>query len=749
MDGDGSLQIDKALFETASNIPDPAARREFLVTACGDNSARLSRIEDWLEVEDEAEEFFQAAARERAEVSAIAARSLAEGAEPRAALLPEDDRPGTRIDRYELLERIGEGGCGVVYLAEQLEPVRRRVALKVIRSGLDREGVIARFESERQTLALMDHPGIARVFDAGATDSGRPYFVMELVAGEKITDHCDSQRLGLRERLELFIQVCQAIQHAHQKGVIHRDIKPSNVLVSVQDGVAMPKVIDFGIARAIEGRLPDETVATAHGQLAGTPAYMSPEQAEGGRDPDTRGDVYSLGVLLHELLTGRTPLDGKRLAQAGLSEMLRILREEEPPAPSVVLARLEADELAAVAAARDSGPASWAAAVRGDLDAIITKATAKDRKERYDTVNGLATDLRRFLSDEPVSARPPGTLDLLRKLWRRHRIGFSAAAAVVVALVVGLGVASWFYLREREARQEQARLRHAAEAARANEARLLYQAKARESVSLAAMLLAEGKIEEADALLVKTPLQSIEPSMEAAGVFRALADWNAIRQRWQQAADCYLLFLQAGRVNQGQTAEGGLIVLIAIAPTLVEAGRTSEYAHFREESIARYGNTRDAVECSILLKASLLRPAGEAFLARLKPQAQALKDSIGGLDAYQGGFAALSLAMMAYRCGDFSAALEWSRQCLASPDANQARSAAAQALVAMAAQKLGQPAVAKPALEQAQTIFTGPFDRDVYFPRGQGNGHWLDWAIARVLVSEAAGLVAGNGGAAR
>jgi eukaryotic-like serine/threonine-protein kinase len=272
--------------------------------------------------------------------------------------------------------------------------------------------------------------------------------------------------------------------------------------------------------------------------------------------------------------------------------------------------------------------------------------------------------------------------------------------------------------------------------------RLLYQAKARESVSLAAMLLAEGKIEEADALLAKTPLNSIEPSMEATQVFRALAEWNAIRQRWRQAADCYLLLLQANRLHQGKPPEGGLLVLIAIAPTLVEAGRFPEYAHFREETLARYGNTTDLIDCSILLKACLLRPADKELLVRLKPNADVLKAALerGALDAYQSAFAALSLAMIAYRSGDDHAALEWSRKCLASPDANQARTAAAQSLVALAAHRLSLPDVAKPALEQAEAIFAGPFDRDVYYPRGQGNGHWLDWAIARVLMQEASSV---------
>ncbi len=747
MNRDVSRKIDKALFEAASAIDDAEARQAFLAMACGvsADAARVSRVAEWVEELDSAEVFFRNAAIERAAVSFEMAEEM-EGEGLACQLEPVEDAPGSRVGRYLLLERIGAGGCGVVYLAEQLEPVQRRVALKVIRSGLDGAGVMARFEAERQTLALMDHPGIARVFDAGATEGGRPYFVMEMVFGERITSHCDTKGLGLRQRLELFIQVCQAIQHAHQKGIIHRDIKPSNVLVSDQDGGSLPKVIDFGISRAVEGRLSDETYATTHGQLIGTPAYMSPEQAEGGQDPDTRGDVYSLGVLLHELLTGRTPFDGKRLNQVGLFEMLRILREEEPPAPSLVLSRLGAEELAEVAAARGCTAATLVAAVRGDLDGIVAKAMAKDRKGRYDTVNGLALDLRRFLNDEPVLARPPGKLYLFRKLLRRHKLGFAAAAGVTLALIAGLSVSSWFYLREREARQLQVSLRETAEAARANEARMLQQSKARESVSLAAMRLAEGRIEEADELLLQTPLASIDPSKEAANVFLALGDWNAIRQRTSMAADCYALFLQTNRLDQSPVSQISM-TLISIGPTLVEAGRFDDYQRFRTEVIDRGEKTDDPTATGNMLKACLLMPADEALLARMRPHAERLATILAApthpqsMDAYQSAFTALSLAMLAERSGDSEGALEWCAKCWSYPDSNEARTAAIHAIAAMAKQRLGQMEQANVELARARALLAAPFDRDVVYPRGAGTGMWLDWSIARVLEREAAGVI--------
>ncbi len=358
------------------------------------------------------------------------------------------EKTGDRIGRYKLLQQIGEGGCGVVYMAEQEEPVRRRVALKVIKLGMDTKSVIARFEAERQALALMDHPNIAKVLDAGATETGRPYFVMELVRGIKITDYCDQNNLSTRERLDLFIKVCQAIQHAHQKGIIHRDIKPSNILVTLHDGVPVPKVIDFGIAKATQGRLTDKTVFTAFEQFIGTPAYMSPEQAEmSGLDIDTRSDIYSLGVLLYELLTSKTPFDSDELQQAGLDAMRRTIREQEPPRPSTKLSTMVAGELTTTASRRQTQPLKLIHAVRGDLDWIVMKALEKDRARRYETANGLAADLKRHLDNEPVLARPPGNLYRFQKTVRRNKLAFAAVTIVSLALALGFGVRPGCFFR--------------------------------------------------------------------------------------------------------------------------------------------------------------------------------------------------------------------------------------------------------------------------------------------------------------
>ncbi|MGH7970640.1 MAG: serine/threonine protein kinase, partial [Limisphaerales bacterium] len=346
--------------------------------------------------------------------------------------------PGNVIGRYKLLQQIGEGGFGLVFMAEQQEPVRRMVALKIIKAGMDTKEVIARFEAERQALALMDHPNIARVLDGGTTSSGRPYFVMDLVKGTPITEFCDQNQLSTEARLRLFLQVCAGLQHAHQKGLIHRDIKPSNVLVTVSNGEPIPKIIDFGVAKAIGQKLTERTFFTRFEQLIGTPAYMSPEQAEwGGVDIDTRSDIYSLGVLLYELLTGTTPIEKETLACAALDEIRRLIRETEPPTPSLRLRGL-GERLPDIAHRRQVQPGVLARLLQGDLDWIVSKCLEKERARRYESAGALASDLQRHLQNELVLARPPSTLYRLRKVVRRHKLFFAASGAVTASLVIGL-----------------------------------------------------------------------------------------------------------------------------------------------------------------------------------------------------------------------------------------------------------------------------------------------------------------------
>ena len=365
------------------------------------------------------------------------------------------EEPGTCIGPYKLLQEIGEGGFGTVWMAEQQQPVRRRVALKIIKAGMNTREVVARFEQERQALAMMDHPHIARVFDAGCTETGRPYFVMELVKGIPVTKFCDEQKLGSRERLVIFADVCAAINHAHQKGIIHRDIKPTNVMVTLHADKPVAKVIDFGIAKATQERLTDKTLFTRFEQFIGTPAYMSPEQAAlSGLDIDTRSDIYSLGVLLYELLTGRPPFDPATLASAGYDEMRRIIREVEPPRPSARLHTTIGEERTAIASARHTTADKISRLVATDLDWIVMKALEKDRTRRYETANAFALDIQRFLADEPVSATPPGAGYLLRKFARRHRRVLRVAAVFVLLLVAGTVVSTLLAIRATTAERE-------------------------------------------------------------------------------------------------------------------------------------------------------------------------------------------------------------------------------------------------------------------------------------------------------
>jgi tetratricopeptide (TPR) repeat protein/tRNA A-37 threonylcarbamoyl transferase component Bud32 len=418
------------LFNTALDHPPGEDRETFLRAACGDDAQLLEDIRSLLSAHAEAETFLKS----------VDPKDLALGdvADEGPTVSSCREAPGQMIGRYKLLELLGEGGFGSVWMAEQREPVKRRVALKIIKLGMDTKQVVARFEAERQALAMMDHPNIARVLDAGATDTGRPFFVMELVRGVPILEYCDTERLDTFKRLELFVDVCNAIQHAHQKGVIHRDIKPSNILVTLHDGRPVPKVIDFGIAKATSGELTEKTLFTQHRQMIGTPAYMSPEQAEmSGLDIDTRSDIYSLGVLLYELLTGTTPFSHEELLSKGFSEMMRIIRDVEPRKPSTRLSTM-GETITRTAHLRHAAPARLGSILKGDLDWIVMKCLEKDRQRRYDTANGLGLDVRRFLSGDAVLAAPPGKLYVIRKFMRRHRASVTAGAAVAAALLIGI-----------------------------------------------------------------------------------------------------------------------------------------------------------------------------------------------------------------------------------------------------------------------------------------------------------------------
>lgn len=746
-----SREIEKALFDAAVVIEDHTVRSAFLDEACAGDSAKRRRISNLLEASEGADDFFRVAEDARTMVAAGVCDEFSEFSNEDAED-SEAEGPGSRIGRYQIVQRIGEGGCGIVYLAEQQEPVQRLVALKVIRLGMDTERVIARFEMERQALAVMDHPNIAHVLDAGATDTGRPYFVMELVRGVRITDYCNEKRLDIRQRIDLFIKVCNAIQHAHQKGLIHRDIKPSNILIAMHDGKPTPKVIDFGIAKATDGNSVGETMLTSNEPFVGTPAYMSPEQADRrGMDVDTRSDVYGLGMLLYELLAGRTPFDPKELAAMGVTEMRQVLLELEPPAPSSLLLSLDADAMHLVAEAFRLEPSRLVSSIRGDLDWVVMKAIEKDRQRRYETVNGLAMDLKRFIDNEPVIARPPGRIYLFRKFVRRNRFAVATVAGITGALSLGLGLACSSYLSEREARREQVRLKNIAEAARANEQRLRQNAITRENIAQVAVLLSEGKTEAADALLRQTPVASIEPSMEATTVLRSLGGWNAMRGRWQEASDCFLLLTQASKLFSAEAILSSND-LVCCGATLAENESKDGYQQYREWILTRFGDTNNIHAAQQVLQSSLLLPADASFYTQIEPLRILLEKTNfspntlkPGWETESAAWRAWSLSLLEYRRGDYAKSLYWVDVAVGLKPTKAALVNVIHLMRAKAQFRYGNVDVSRAELDLARKSLDVVFKPElppVYEPAGKNQGFWWDWVQARILLHEAETLIA-------
>lgn len=686
----------------------------------------------FIEDSKSATEFFLNARERRTEIALDLATEWTSQATHQAPVEPETVNPGDRLGHYRLIRLIGQGGGGVVYEADQEKPIQRRVAAKILRSGMNTESVVARFEIERQALALMDHPNIAKVFDAGSTSSGRPFFIMEFVEGEKITTFCDRQELNIGERLNLFIQVCNAIQHAHLKGVVHRDIKPSNIVVRHDHGQNMSKVIDFGIAKALDPNAFEHTAETSHDLLFGTPDYMSPEQVDlTGLDVDTRSDIYSLGILLFELLTSVTPFSECDFPSCGIPKIRETLLNSKVPPPSQTLSRFDPEKLGEIAKARKTTGGRLIKQVRGDLDWIVLKATQRDRTKRYSTVNGLLLDVQRHQMFQPVIAAPPSRLYLFGKFVHRNRITFVASNLLALFLVVGLVVSMSLYKREKLALREQTKLRAEAQAARSEELKLRLGADARANVARVAFLLDQGRIDEAEALRMRYPITSIEPSLEAAAVFRSLGDWNATHGRWAEAAECFKLLMQANRLD-----DPAMVLersdLIATAAMLLEY-RSEDYLAFRKEVAERYCVPKTKLQAEHLIKVCLIAPADTAILDRLKDAVEVMGEPE---NAPLPGWAGLARGLYEYRRGNHDEAMKACATGLADPDIKNSCRSSIHSLISMIRSIQAMPGEAKEALEESTKLIAESEGKE--FIKGSSiPAIWFDWVIAGILAREA------------
>lgn len=785
------VSSEKSIFLSALERESPDEREAYLDEACGDDAKLRSSVEALLAAHEREDNPLDASP---AELMSHLGETWDENGPPGAGPMTSSiaEGPGTVVGPYKLMEKIGEGGFGLVFVAQQMQPVRRKVALKVIKPGMDTRDVVARFEAERQALAMMDHPNIARVFDAGSTETGRPYFVMELVRGIPITEFCEQRDLGTRERLELFVMVCRGVQHAHQKGVIHRDLKPSNVLVTLHDGTPVVKVIDFGVAKAIGQSLTEKTIYTRFTAMIGTPLYMSPEQAEmSGLDVDTRSDIYSLGMLLYELLTGTTPFDEQRLEKASLDELRRIIREEEPPRPSTRLTT-PGDALSTLAAPRRLEPEKLSVQMRGDLDWVVMKAIEKDRTRRYETASALAADVERYLRSEPVEARPPSKLYRLRKFVLRRKATITTATLVLAAMIFGTGISIWQAARAVAERNEKIEALNAAVQARneAEQAKLQVE-QFTERLKQATVLLTSGRAQaDADnwaaANLDYSQAVELQPNYYQVWVERGLM--YARLGLWDRAADDFTTAFDLAAPASGPAWTGVPAILRYTGNERLGSEVSSEMMKLAEESSE--GISWNAI------RSCLIAPPPETDFAALADWAEMLLheqpggspppphggppprdgrpprrrgerppgmrpppgpgpngDFAIGDDPHRRGSrgynhlprgASLYLTGWAqYLAGNYERAIELLERSN-SADPGWPASGLAYPLLAMAYQQSGHEVDARAAHSRAERLFDQWTEEMLQLPVGEMPFPWFDWVEYLTLYREATALISGS-----
>ncbi|MBB5350058.1 hypothetical protein HNR46_000279 [Haloferula luteola] len=713
-DLDPSIPLERLLFEAAAGFSTHEERRRFLDhTTAGDPDLR-ARLETLLAVQEEADSFFEFRPHEGA---------------TRAESLEATDLD-IGVGRYRLIERLGEGGCGVVYRAEQLEPVNREVAIKILRVGLESPEGRARLRAESQALASLAHPHIARILDADSFPDGRPYLVMECVHGTALTEFCRLHHLPLQSRLELFVKICRALQHAHQRGVVHRDLKPSNLLVELHDSVAVPRVIDFGLALELDSRPSD-----GRDLFLGTPSYMSPEQASESPLHDTRSDLFSLGVILSELIAGPPRHLPESLGNQDIKTIRLAIQQARAWLPSKTLAHLTPEQRADWANLLGLKESTLIAACHHELDWLVAKATQHDPSLRYESASDLASDVQRWLDHEPVRARPHSQRYRWRKLIRKHRVGFSAGALALAGLIAGLGVATVLFFREKSARS-------LAERALASEAQLRQRAEIRSRVAEAAVRVHYHDWTEASRWLSGIPVEQTPPSLEAVHTNRAVAEWHLRAGRQQQADERFLAMAVAlARVDPTDT-ETVSMDLLPGATAVCRSGDLQRYDWFRHITLQRFADTHQPVVAEQVLKGSLLRPANSDLLDRLQPLAMRVQNALENhqsrtwRDPDLRAWSCFALELLRFRMGQDEDARNWAELCLQQPPVNPTCPISARIVLSMIARNQGRNEEFELLLAEAAQEAQGHLD-DIRELGGTQSGFWFDWVNVQLLLEEA------------